>query len=46
MRIGTFPPMRLTSFSIVTLMISAIFIWIYVVNSFWTLARDIVAMYI
>ena len=38
-----FPIMRFNSFGIVTLMISAIFIWIYVINSVWGMAKDLVA---
>lgn len=35
--------MRFNMFGIISLMISAIFIWIYVVDSLWTLARTLVA---
>ncbi len=36
--------MRLSSFSIVSLMISAMFIWIYVLNSFWFVAKELLAV--
>lgn len=35
--------MRFNMFGIISLMVSAIFIWIYVVDSIWTIARAIVA---
>lgn len=35
--------MRFNALGIVTLMVSAIFIWIYVINSVWGLAKDFIA---
>ncbi len=35
--------MRFNMFGIISLMISAIFIWIYVVDSLWSIARALVA---
>ncbi len=35
--------MRLNMLGILTLMISAIFIWIYVIDAVWTIARTVVA---
>lgn len=35
--------MRFNMFGIITLMISAIFIWIYVVDSIWSIAKHITA---
>ena len=35
--------MRFNMFGIISLMVSAIFIWIYVVDSLWTIARAFVA---
>lgn len=40
---GSNPNMRFNMFGIISLMISAIFIWIYVVDSLWTIARSLVA---
>ena len=35
--------MRFNMFGIISLMISAIFIWIYVVDALWNIARTLVA---
>lgn len=35
--------MRFNMFGIISLMITAIFIWIYVVDSLWELAKTLIA---
>lgn len=36
-------PMRLNMFGIISLMVSSIFIWIYVLDALWAIARHVVA---
>lgn len=36
------PGMRFNMLGIISLMVSAIFIWIYVINSLWTIAKTMI----